>query len=422
MSALLPAPPPLPQEVIDTIIDEAQYYDVSTLISLTNAARCCARARIHLYRAIDLSQRSSAIRFFHLCAEDGRIASYVQSIYVETLSTPDYTEFHHILRSLTEVQELTISGEYECVPPVLRGVFMTYNLSALTLKDMEFDYADLQAFVRPYPTLRRLSAFEVKVEEQEAPNAAENGQRSLESLSLSQTDFFTRASQGIGHGIPFILADIRRLVLMNTMESLNDLQQMLDVVHQPLEELYIYEPLILRPGGGAPTLDLTKILTLTLEIAVVDEGPGALQWTAHHFASRAVDKVCTTEINLVLTFPEGWHDVRSVQADIRRIQFQGAWDTLAAVLAGHLKAKIERVRIIMSNQDSMERSGFPVMARELNEVWLQYAHQRLTDAGGRSIKVGAIFREVETQPILPRSNGTYAWEVTNHLICRSHPA
>lgn len=238
------APAPLPQELIDTIIDESQY-DVSTLISLTSASRCCARARIHLYRAIDLSQRSSAIRFFHLCVMDDRIRSYVQSIFVETLSTPDYTDFHHILQSLTEVQELTISGEYECIPPVLRGVFMTYNLSALTLKDMEFDYADLQAFVRPYPTLRRLSAFEVKVEEQVAPNAAENGQRSLESLSLSQTDFLTRASKGIGHGIPFILADIRRLVLMNTMASLNDLQQMLHVVHQPLEELYIYEPLIL---------------------------------------------------------------------------------------------------------------------------------------------------------------------------------
>ncbi|SJL10701.1 uncharacterized protein ARMOST_14093 [Armillaria ostoyae] len=419
MSAFLPAPAPLPQELIDTIIDEAQY-DVSTLISLTSASPCCARARTYLYRAIDLSQRSSAIRFFHLCVMDGRIRSYVQSIYVETLSTPDYTDFHHILQSLTEVQELTISGEYECIPPVLRGVFMTYNLSALTLKDMEFDYADLQAFVRPYPTLRRLSAFEVKVEEQEAPNAAENGQRSLESLSLSQTDFFTRASRGIGHGIPFILADIRRLVLMNTMASLNDLQQMLNVVHQPLEELYIYEPLILRGGGGAPTLDLTKISTLTLEIAVADSGPGKIQWTAHHFASRPVDKVCTTEINFVLTFPEGWHVVRSVQADIRRIQFQGAWDTLAVLLAGHLKSKIERVRIIMSNQDSMERSGFLVMARGLSEVWLQSVRRRLTDVGGRSIKVGAIFREAETQPILPRSNGTYAWEVTNHLIYRSH--
>ncbi|KAK0224098.1 hypothetical protein IW262DRAFT_1548208 [Armillaria fumosa] len=309
MSAPLPAPDHLPQELIDTIIDEVKY-DVSTLISLRSAQQAFARARIHLYRAIDLSKRSRAIEFFHLCAVDKQIKSYVQSIYVETLSTPDYNDFHHILRGLTEVQELTISGEYECIPPVLRGVFMTYNLSALTLKDMEFDYADLQAFVRPYPNLRRLSAFEVKVEEQVAPNAAENGQRSLESLSLSQTDFFTRASQGIGHGIPFILADIRCLVLMNTMTSLNDLQQMLNVVHRPLEELYIYEPLILRGSGGAPILDLTKISTLTLEIAVAGEGPGALKWTAHHFASRPIDKACTSEINFVLTFPEGWHGVR----------------------------------------------------------------------------------------------------------------
>ncbi|KAK0484502.1 hypothetical protein IW261DRAFT_841597 [Armillaria novae-zelandiae] len=408
MSAPLPSPSHLPRELIDTIIDEAQY-DISTLVSLRSASRDCDRARIHLYRAIDLSKRSRAIQFFQFCAVDGEIKSYVRSIYVDTSSTPDYTDFRHILQGLTEVQELTISGEYECIPPVLRDVFMTYNLTALTLEDMEFDYADLQAFVRPYPTLRRLSTFEVEVEEQVAPNAAENGQCSLESLFLSQTDFFTRASQGIGHGVPFILADIRRLVLMNTMTSLNDLQQMLNVVHQPLEELYIYEPLILRGGGSFPALDLTKISTLTLEIAVASEGPGALKWTTQHFASRPVDKVCTTEINFMLTFPEGWHDA-SVQADIRRIQFQGAWDTLAALLAKHLKSKVERVRIIMSNQDSMERSGFLVMARGLNESWLQYARRRLTAAGGKSIKVGAIFREVETQPILPRSNGTYAWE------------
>ncbi len=112
----------------------------------------------------------------------------------------------------------------------------------------------------------------------------------------------------------------------------------------------------------------------------------------------------------------------SVQADIRRIQFQAAWDTLAVLLAGHLKSKVERVRIIMSNQDSMERSVFIIMARALSEAWLQSASRRLTDTGRRSIKVGPIFREVETQPILPRSDGTYAWEVTNHLIYRSHPA
>lgn len=409
MSAPLPAPDHLPQELIDTIVDEVKY-DVSTLISLRSAQRAFARASIHLYRAVDLSERSRTIQFFDLCAGDKRIKSYVQSIYVETLTTPDYTDFHHILRGLTDVQELTISGEYECIPPVLRGVFMTYNLSALTLKDMEFDYADLQAFVRPYPNLRWLSAFEIEVEEQVAPNAAENGQRSLESLSLSHTDFFTRASQGMGHGIPFILADIRRLVLRNTVTSIDDLQHMLNAVHQPLEELYIYEPLLLRGDGGVPTLDLTKVSTLTLEVAVAIEGPGPLKWTAHHFASRHIDKACTSEINFVLTFPERWHDVRSAEADIRRIHFQSAWDTLAALLAEHLKSKVERVRIIMSNQESMERSGFLVMAQGLNEAWLQYARRRLTAAGGKSIEAGAIFRKFETQPILPRSNGTYAWE------------
>ncbi|KAK0205528.1 hypothetical protein DFS33DRAFT_1383436 [Desarmillaria ectypa] len=414
MSALLPALLPLPQELIDTIIDEAQY-DFSTLLSLTNASRCCARARIYLYRTIDLSQRRKATRFFYLCAMRDQIKSYVQSIYIETWSTADYTEFRHILESLTKVQDLTISGEYECIPPDLRGAFASYNLSTLTLKEMEFDYADLQAFVRPYPNLRRLMAFEVHVEENVVPNADENGERSLESLSVSQTDFFTKASKGTGHGVPFILADIRCLLLMNTMENLDELQQVLNVVHQPLEELYIYEPLVLRGGGDVSTLDLTRISVLTLEIAVADEGPGAIQWTVHHFASRPFDTVCTTEINFVLTFPGGWHDGRSfdpVQANFRRIQFQGAYDALAVLLAGHLKSKVERVKIIMSNQHDMKRSEFLVMARALNEVWLQSAHRRLTSVGRRlTVKVGAIFREVEMQPIVPRSDGTYDWEL-----------
>ncbi|KAK0460698.1 uncharacterized protein EV420DRAFT_226781 [Desarmillaria tabescens] len=244
MSVLLPVLPPLPQELIDSMIDEAQY-DFLTLLSLMNASPCCTRARIYLYRTIDLSQRRKATRFFHLCIMRDEIKSYVQSVYIETWSTPDYIEFRHILEGLTKVQDLTISGEYECIPPELRGVFASYNLSTLTLEEMVFDYADLQAFVRSYPNLRRLMVFDVNVEENVAPNAGAIGQLSLESLSVSQTDFLTEASKSTGHGVPFILADIRRLFLMHTMKNLNELQRVLHAVHQPLEELYMYEPLVL---------------------------------------------------------------------------------------------------------------------------------------------------------------------------------
>ncbi|KAG7445235.1 uncharacterized protein BT62DRAFT_933046 [Guyanagaster necrorhizus] len=413
MSAPIPVPSPLPQELLDAIIDEVQY-DFSTLISLNNASRCCARARIYLYRAIDLREPSRAMQFFHLCATNNQIKSCVRSIYIETWTVVDYTEFHHILEDLTEVRDLTISGEYECIPPGLRGVFMSYNLSTLTLQEMEFDYADLQTFVKPYPNLRWFRAYDVSLseEEQVAPNAAETGLRSLESLSLSQTDFFTKAVKRTDHGIPFILANIRRLFLRDTMDNLNDLQRVLNVVHQPLKELYLSEPSILFGGADVPTLDLTKISTLTLEVAVAD-GPGAIQWLIYHFSSRPLDKVCTTEINFVLTVTEEWHDEMNhdpVQADFRRRQFQAAWDALEVLLIVHPMPTVEGVRIIMSNQYNMRKSDFIVIARALSEAWLQSPLRRLANAGRTLIKVGVIFREVEKQPIVPRSDGTYAWE------------
>ncbi|KAK0459183.1 uncharacterized protein EV420DRAFT_307188 [Desarmillaria tabescens] len=306
----------LPQELIDSFIDEFKY-DQRTL--RTCALVCWAflpRVRTLRFQNINLMRKNQSSSFIVLCRASPQITTYVTSVTIKLASV--WEDAKLVLPLLPNLQHLRLfhcssfGRLLPCIP--------TKKLTSLTLDTASFeDSTKLKAFLTLFPNLRQLSLVEIMFHRTRDSFSAIQGNLHLDALAI---DFGNKV-------VDFTLCpvkDLRRLAARFNISCVPPLRILLRDNHDSLQDLYL-QFFSKLPDSDVPSIDLSltrRLQNITFEVwqgSGTAFGRSALKWSMRTLATAP-----STNVRFLLVIygpPENdqsiWRDLparHSVSIDI----------------------------------------------------------------------------------------------------------
>ncbi|KAF9030841.1 hypothetical protein BDZ89DRAFT_1159175 [Hymenopellis radicata] len=253
--------PPLPQELIDIIIDESCLSgDIHDLNSLSQVSRAfLPRTRDHLFRQVRITSRRQCCRFRAICCSSPRVAHHVKTLtlnffYYNKLNQS--AELADILARLSDLDNIVIEGfKWGALLDRSQKALLAHPFQSITLCDASFpDLHALCAFIDASPGLKSLSMSSIGiVDEREREHVHEPVEISVLSVGGRQDVIYDAM---ILHACPVSLNRLRSAVLV--LESPHDFHVMKDILRAAscfLEELTVLH----RPFEDGPLVDSTDL-------------------------------------------------------------------------------------------------------------------------------------------------------------------